>query len=169
MGLGFSTENSPNEGAGGRSGTGRWTWETTTVKHAEVPALSAPDALPATHTAGQRLVPSAGAVARRHADLGAEEPSISDELVSAWEADARCAECGKLVVAVSDAALLVGPNRIAHRDRCFVPALLRAHPLLKRLAARMPAQEVTNAPTEPSGEPDVRDARGEDRAGGRDG
>lgn len=148
---------------------GRWQWETTTVKHAEVPALSAPDASPATQTAGHGLLPSSGVVSRRHADLGAGEPSISDELVSAWEADARCAECGKPVVAASDAALLVGPNRIAHRDRCFVPALLRAHPLLKRLAARTPAQEVTNAPSEPSGIPTVQDARAERRAGGRDG
>jgi hypothetical protein len=51
-------------------------------------------------------------------------------------------ECGDLVASVADSALLVGSGRIAHRERCFVPALIRLHPLLNQLAARKRAKEV---------------------------
>jgi hypothetical protein len=51
-------------------------------------------------------------------------------------------ECGDLVASVAESALLVGPGRIAHRQRCFVPALIRLHPLLNQLAAQKRAKEV---------------------------
>ncbi len=140
------------------------------MKHAEAPALSAPGASLRSNIADRQALPSEEGLSRRQADLGAPEPSISDELLSAWRSDARCAECGQPVAAASDAALLVGPNRVAHRDRCFVPALLRANPLLKLLAARKPAQEVTIAPSVPPRSPDTPVARPERReAGGHDG
>lgn len=66
----------------------------------------------------------------------------SEEIVRAWSADPRCVECGDVVASVAESALLVGPGRIAHRVRCFVPALIRLHPLLNQLAARKRAKEV---------------------------
>ena len=134
------------------------------MKHAEAPVRSAPGASLRSHIVNRQVLPSEATVSRRQADLGAEEPSISDELLSAWRTDARCAECGGTVAAACDAALLVGPNRVVHRDRCFVPALLRANPLLKLLAARTPAQEVKNVPSVPPGSVDPM--RPEQRAGG---
>jgi len=61
------------------------------------------------------------------------EPPV-DELEQAWAADPRCVECGQLVASVGQAALLVGPMRVTHRDGCFIPALLRAHPQLRMLS-----------------------------------
>lgn len=66
---------------------------------------------------------------------------VSEELAAAWEADSRCAECGKPVRSALDAALLVGSNRVAHKERCFIPALVRGNPHLKLLTARGSAQE----------------------------
>jgi hypothetical protein len=63
-------------------------------------------------------------------------PVLSDELLAAWRADARCVECGQLVATPHDAALLVVSRRITHATRCFLPALLRGHPALTRLRAR---------------------------------
>ena len=136
------------------------------MKHAEAPALSAPRASLRSDIADRQALSSEGAVSRRQADLGAEGPSISDELLSAWRSDARCAECGTPVAAASDAALLVGPNRVVHRERCFVPALLRANPLLKLLAARKPAQEVTITPTLPARSPEDSESSAERRQPG---
>ena len=142
----------------------------TTVKHAEAPVLSAPGASLRSDIAECPTLPRAGSVSRRQADLGADGPSISDEIVTAWQSDARCAQCGNPVVLASDAALLVGPNRVVHRDRCFVPALLRANPLLKLLAARKPAQEVTTTRPAAAGLPELTESRAERRApGGHDG
>ena len=140
------------------------------MKHAEALALSAPGAALRSDITDRQVLPSEGSVSRRQADLGADGSSISDEVVSAWRSDARCAECGGVVAAASDAALLVGPNRVVHRDRCFVPALLRANPLLKLLAARTPAQEVTITPPAPARSPDPSESRADRRApGGHDG
>ena len=145
-------------------------WEKTTVKHAEAPELTVPGVALRSDIADRPALHDAGCVSRRHAELGAEAPSISDELLGAWRSDARCAECGKPVAAASDAALLVGPNRVVHRDGCFVPALLRANPLLKLLAARRPAQEVTITPSDPADSRDLSEPRATWRAsGGRDG
>jgi hypothetical protein len=144
-------------------------WEKTTVKHAEAPALSAPGASLRSKITDRQTLQAETVVSRRQADLGAEEPSISEELLGAWRSDACCAECGKQVAAAADAALLVGPNRVVHRDRCFVPALLRANPLLKILAARRSAQEVTITPQVPTGRSDTSEPRAEPRApGGND-
>lgn len=75
---------------------------------------------------------------------------VGDELADAWRNDPRCAGCGRPVAAVSEAALLVGPNRVTHREGCFIPALLRANPHLRMLAARPIAQEEeTEAPRRP--------------------
>ena len=74
---------------------------------------------------------------------------VSDELQDAWRSDPRCVECGEAIGSAGDAALLVGPDRVAHRVRCFVPALLRANPLLKLLAAQPGAQEVNISPLIP--------------------
>ncbi|HJU90242.1 MAG TPA: hypothetical protein VJ672_12655 [Gemmatimonadaceae bacterium] len=63
-------------------------------------------------------------------------PVLSDELLDAWRANARCVECGRLVDAPHDAAFLVAARRIAHTATCFLPALLRRHPSLKRLSTR---------------------------------
>lgn len=61
---------------------------------------------------------------------------VSEELAAAWEADPRCVECGEAVQSVLEAALLVGLNRVAHKERCFIPALVRENPHLKLLTAR---------------------------------
>lgn len=66
---------------------------------------------------------------------------VSEELAAAWEADPRCAECGEPVRSALEAALLVGPNRVTHKERCFIPALVRRNPHLKLLTARGSAQE----------------------------
>ena len=63
-------------------------------------------------------------------------PVLSDELLAAWRANARCVECGRLVATPHDAALLVAARRIAHAATCFLPALLRGHPTLTRLSVR---------------------------------
>jgi hypothetical protein len=69
-----------------------------------------------------------------HAGSRAHPPVAPDDaLRSAWEANPRCLECGESVRTMHDAALVVGPDRITHRDRCFVPALLRANPQLASL------------------------------------
>lgn len=67
--------------------------------------------------------------------------SVSEELAAAWEAEPRCAECGELVRSAFDAALLVGPNRVTHKERCFIPALIRGNPQLKLLTTRRSAKE----------------------------
>jgi hypothetical protein len=59
--------------------------------------------------------------------------SPHDALHAAWEANPHCLECGESVRTLRDAALVVGPDRVTHRDRCFVPALLRANPQLASL------------------------------------
>ena len=82
--------------------------------------------------------------------------AVSEELVDAWRANARCAECGELIEEVAEAALVVGPNRVAHREGCFVPALLRANPLLKLRGSRRGAKEVVISP---SGEAQASDAK----------
>ena len=116
----------------------------------EAPALSAPEASLGRTGADLRLSGREDPTSRAETgEAGAGESSVPDELADAWRANARCAECGEPVREVSDAALLVGPNRVAHRDGCFVPALLRTNPMLKLLAARTPAQEVTIPPTAP--------------------
>jgi hypothetical protein len=66
---------------------------------------------------------------------------VSEELAAAWEAEPRCTECGEPVRSALEAALLVGSNRVAHRERCFIPALVRRHPHLRLLAVRKGAQE----------------------------
>lgn len=58
-----------------------------------------------------------------------------DELLAAWETNPRCLECGRPVDSVTHAALLVGPLRVAHRDGCFVPALLRVNPQLRLMSS----------------------------------
>src|SRR5918911_3563188 len=78
------------------------------------------------------------------AEFGGESADIvSEELAKAWEADPRCAECGDLVPSVLDAALLVGPNRVTHKERCFIPALVRGYPHLKLLTVRQRTKEET--------------------------
>jgi hypothetical protein len=78
------------------------------------------------------------------AEFGGESADIvSEELAKAWEADPRCAECGDPVPSVLDAALLVGPNRVTHKERCFIPALVRGHPHLKLLTVRQRTKEET--------------------------
>ncbi len=94
--------------------------------------------------AGRATIPSA--------NPAANESGPSDELLSAWTRDPLCVECGALVVSVADAALLVGPQRVAHRALCFVPALLRHYPYLRRLAAHEGAKEVRGAPFDANGE-----------------
>ena len=88
------------------------------MKHAEAPALSAPGASLTSPITDRTSQLAERTLSRRQADLGAPEPSVSDELLGAWGADARCAECGELIAKAENAALLVGPNRVAHRDRC---------------------------------------------------
>ncbi|HJU65334.1 MAG TPA: hypothetical protein VJ596_06625 [Gemmatimonadaceae bacterium] len=66
----------------------------------------------------------------------------SEEITNAWLANPRCVECGELVASVAESALLVGPGRVAHREWCFVPALIRLNPLLNQLAAQKRAKEV---------------------------
>ena len=78
--------------------------------------------------------------------------TVSDELLAAWTADPRCVECGEPVRSVLDSALLVGADRVTHRERCFIPALVRRHPHLRLLTARLRAKEEdTTAP--PTSEP----------------
>ena len=86
------------------------------------------------------------------ANPAAGETRASDELSAAWERDPQCLECGARVVSVDDAALLVGPQRVVHRSLCFVPALLRHYPYLRRLAAHANAKEVRGAPFPANGE-----------------
>ena len=76
------------------------------------------------------------------AEFGGESVDVvSEELAKAWEADPRCAECGDPVPSVLEAALLVGPNRVTHKERCFIPALVRRHPHLKLLTVRPRTKE----------------------------
>jgi hypothetical protein len=76
------------------------------------------------------------------AEFGGESVDVvSEELAKAWEADPRCAECGDPVPSVLDAALLVGPNRVTHKERCFIPALVRGYPHLKLLTVRQRTKE----------------------------
>ena len=76
------------------------------------------------------------------AEFGGESVDVvSEELAKAWEADPRCAECGDPVPSVLEAALLVGPNRVTHKERCFIPALVRRHPHLKLLTVRQRTKE----------------------------
>ena len=78
------------------------------------------------------------------AEFGGESADmVSEELAKAWAADPRCVECGDLVPSVLDAALLVGPNRVTHKERCFIPALVRGHPHLKLLTVRQRTKEET--------------------------
>jgi hypothetical protein len=137
----------------------------------EAPALSAPEATLGRRGADFRLTGCEDATSRGETGgVGVGASSVSDELADAWRANARCAECGEPVREVSDAALLVGPNRVAHRDGCFVPALLRTNPMLKLLAARGTAQEVTIAPTTPLGVVPNADSHADERVrGGRRG
>ena len=76
------------------------------------------------------------------------ESCVSEELAAAWEANPRCAECGETVRSVLEAALLVGPNRVTHRERCFIPALVRGNPHLRLLATRQRAKEEGEAAPE---------------------
>jgi hypothetical protein len=93
--------------------------------------------------------------------------TVSEELAAAWEAEPRCAECGELVRSALEAALVVGTNRVTHRERCFIPALIRKHPQLKLLGARERAKEGATTPS-PAGNraertieaPDSERARG---------
>ena len=71
---------------------------------------------------------------------------------AAWERDPQCLECGARIESVDEAALLVGPQRVVHRSLCFVPALLRHYPYLRRLAAHANAKEVRGAPFPANGE-----------------
>jgi hypothetical protein len=76
------------------------------------------------------------------AEFGGESVDVvSEELAKAWEADPRCAECGDPVPSVLEAALLVGPNRVTHKERCFIPALVRGHPHLRLLTVRQGTKE----------------------------
>ena len=81
----------------------------------------------------------------------AEHCGIAEELRDAWTREPRCAECGRNVASVVEAALLVGPYRVTHRAACFVPALLRQHPLLRRLATHDGAKEGGARPFVPNG------------------
>lgn len=84
--------------------------------------------------------------------------TVSEELAAAWEAEPRCVECGEPVRSALEAALLVGLNRVTHRERCFVPALVRRHPHLRLLAARGSARETSErSGGAPARAPDVRD------------
>jgi len=101
-----------------------------------------------------------------------EGEGVVDELADAWRSDPRCVECGRTVAAVSEAALLVGPNRVTHRDGCFIPALLRANPHLRMLAARPIAQEEDHGSgaavrlSTPPGSVNLARGRAEARLGG---
>lgn len=70
-----------------------------------------------------------------------QDAPVSEELVAAWTADPRCAECGEPVRSVLEAALLVERRRVTHRERCFIPALVRGHPHLTLLTAPRRTQE----------------------------
>ena len=86
------------------------------------------------------------------AEFGGESvDAVSEELTKAWEADPHCAECGDPVPSVLDAALLVGPNRVTHKERCFIPALVRGHPHLKLLTVRQRTKEETTRAEHVSG------------------
>ncbi|HEX6965927.1 MAG TPA: hypothetical protein VF166_09010 [Gemmatimonadaceae bacterium] len=58
-----------------------------------------------------------------------------EELLTAWKADPRCFQCGRHIDSVRHAALLIGPMRVAHRDGCFIPALLRVNPQLHLISS----------------------------------
>lgn len=84
----------------------------------------------------------AGSNSLYNAEFGSSSGEVlSEELVAAWRADSRCAYCGETVRSALDAALLVGSNRVAHKERCFIPALIRGNPHLKLFTARQGAQE----------------------------
>jgi hypothetical protein len=86
------------------------------------------------------------------AEFGSKsEDTVSEELAAAWEADPRCAECGDPVRSVLEAALLVGPNRVTHKERCFIPALVRGNPHLKLLTVRKRTEEVSSTEVHASG------------------
>src|SRR5918912_2190361 len=97
---------------------------------------------------------SRNALAR--AEFGGESVDVvSEELAKAWETDPRCAECGDLVPSVLDAALLVGPNRVTHKERCFIPALVRGNPHLKLITVRSRTSEETKRPQNADGTPQL--------------
>ena len=81
----------------------------------------------------------------------AEDGGITEELRTAWSREPTCAECGRLIASAAEAALLVGSYRVTHRAACFVPALLRQHPLLRRLATHGSAKEGGARPFVPNG------------------
>jgi hypothetical protein len=90
------------------------------------------------------------------AEFGGESADVvSEELAKAWEADPRCAECGDPVPSVLDAALLVGPNRVTHKERCFIPALVRGYPHLKLLTVRPRTKEETTRTADAGGAPEL--------------
>jgi hypothetical protein len=66
----------------------------------------------------------------------AEDASGPAELVERWRASPFCAECGEGIQTAEDAALIVTTKRVVHKNKCFIPALLRANPHLKLLADR---------------------------------
>jgi hypothetical protein len=68
-------------------------------------------------------------------------PTIEQEIEAAWAMEPRCAECGERIASPKAAAFLVTIGRVAHRDRCFVEALVRDNPLLRQLAALKRAKE----------------------------
>jgi hypothetical protein len=87
--------------------------------------------------------------------VGAERSlpsSLSEELLQAWSADARCVECGEEVSSPADAAFLVVSRRVTHARECFLPALLRGYPTLTRLSARARAMEVIREPDDEAAE-----------------
>lgn len=93
------------------------------------------------------------------ANTAAHIGAASDELLAAWERDPRCAECAATILSAEDAAFLVAAERVVHRVRCFVPALLRRHPSLRLLAAHPGAKEVIDEPFHRDG----RDGEGPNR------
>ena len=96
------------------------------------------------------------------AEFGGESVDVvSEELAKAWEADPRCAECGDPVPSVLEAALLVGPNRVTHKERCFIPALVRGHPHLKLLTVRQRTREATTRTEDDGGATKLPHARPE--------
>ena len=90
--------------------------------------------------------------ALQSANPAAGEIGPSGELSAAWEREPRCLECGARVESVDDEERRVGPQRVVHRSLCFVPALLRHYPYLRRLAAHANAKEVRGAPFPANGE-----------------
>ena len=104
------------------------------------------------------LLPGGAAIQQarsEHVSTPSSDPSAStvpEEIQAAWERDRRCAHCGEPLAWAADAALLIATQRITHRLRCFVPALLRQHPYLRLLSAHPGAEEVRNASPDRSGD-----------------